>query len=98
MSKLSLSFRKLKLHLEFYKTILVYSIVFSVFLLTLFDIKSAFFYGGFIGLFTTLFLKETNKNKDYLFYLNCNISKLSLYGFGFLLNMFIVLILLIIFK
>jgi len=92
-----LKLKRIRLLLEFYKGAFLISLGLIILLLLFTNITFAFFFGSCIGLFITLFLKETNKNKDYLFYMNCNLSKLQLYGFSLLLNLFITLLLLIIF-
>ncbi len=93
-----LNYKKIRLLLEFYKSTFLISLGFIIPFLFLITISSAFFFGSVIGLFTIFFLKETSKNQDYLFYMNCNLSKLQLYGFSLLFNIFVTLILRILFK
>jgi len=90
--------RKIKVLFEFYKSTLLYSI--SIFILFLIFSKPfiAFFWGSIIGLLLVLFLKETNKNNDYLFYFNCGLTKVQLFGFSLILNLIITLIILIFLK
>lgn len=92
------AFRKLKLLLEFYKSTFVYSLAFFGFFLTVQNVKFAFFFGSCIGLLIAFFVKEFNKNKTYLFYMNANLSKVKLYGFCILVNLIVSLIFLILGK
>jgi len=99
MSSFSFSYRKLKLLFEFYKSTFIYSLTcFIFFFLTFQDVTSGFFFGSIVGLVIVLLIKETNRNKDYLFYINSNLSKVKLYGFSLFINLFISLILLILFR
>ena len=89
--------KRIALLLEFYKGILFISLSFFVLLLFITSIASAFLFSSFIGLIIVLFIKETNKNKDYLYYFNCNLSKVHLYGFSILLNLIITFAFVVIF-
>lgn len=94
----SILYRKLKLLFEFYKSTFVYSLAFFGFFLTIQNASFAFFFGSCIGLLIAFFVKEFNKNNNYLFYINANLSKLKLYSFCLLVNLIISLILLVLFR
>ncbi len=91
------SLRKIKVLFEFYKSTLPFSISIFLLLLTFSNPFTSFFGGSILGLSMILFLKETNKINDYLFYFNCGLTKVQLYTFSIFLNLLVSLILLIIF-
>ena len=93
-----LSLRKIKVLFEFYKSTLLYSVSIFILFLTFSEVYTSFFWGNILGLSLVLFLKETRKNKDYLFYFNCGLSKIQLYGFSLFINLIVTLILLIVFR
>jgi len=101
--------KKVKILFEFYKSTLLFNFGFSLLLLYFLNIGSdcrailhsipfTYLFGSFFGLLIVLFLKEINKNNDYLFYFNSNLSKLQLYGFSLIINLLITFFLLLIFK
>ena len=89
--------KRIALLFEFYKGVLFIGLSFFILLLFITSIASAFLFSSFIGLIIVLFIKETSKNKDYLYYFNCNLSKLHLYGFSILLNFIITFAFVVIF-
>lgn len=93
-----LSLRKIKVLFEFYKSTLLFSISFFILFLSFSNPYTSFFWGGMLGLLSILFLKETNKNKDYLFYLNSGLSKIQLYSFSLIVNLIIAMILFLFFR
>jgi len=101
--------KKIKGLFEFYKSTFLFNFGFSLLLLYFLNFKSdsrailhsipfAYLLGSLFSLLLTLFLKEINKNRDYLFYFNCNLSKLQLYSFSLIINLVIVFVLLLIFR
>lgn len=95
--------KKIKFLFEFYKSTFLFSLGFFLLLLYFLNINSdnsaisrsvpfAYLYGSIFGLLTVLFIKEVNKNNDYLFYYNSNLTKLQLYGFSLVVNLLISLI------
>ncbi len=88
--------KKLRLLFEFYKIVLLNSLGIFVIVWIFSNLILAFLVGTSLGLLITLLLKEMKNNQQaYLFYMNCNLSKLQLYGFSLLLNFFILFILVI---
>jgi hypothetical protein len=100
--------KKIKILFEFYKSTFLFSLEFFLLLLYFLNINSdstilnltpfAYLYGSIFGLLTVLFIKEVNKNNDYLFYFNSNLSKLQLYGYSLVVNLLISLILRLMFR
>lgn len=98
MSSFSISYRKLKLLFEFYKSFAIYPIGFSLVVYNtpfVGGLGQALLLGTFIGFLLFLFLKEFNKYNDSYYYLNNSLSKLKLYSFCLLVNLIISLILLV---
>lgn len=95
------SYRKLKLLFEFYKSFAIYAFGFAFIAYNTPFVKSysiALLCGTFIGFLLFLFLKEFNKYNDFYYYLNSNLSKITLYGFCLLTNLIVTLTLLILGK
>jgi len=89
---------KLYLLFEFYKSSFVLSFaIFNVFIIKVNSYSSIFIF-CFLGVFLTAFFKELYRKENFLFYNNQGISRVHLYLFVYLLNIFLSFLILFIFN